>query len=150
MYHFQTRSNQLYQSIMMRTHQLYRSIMVISHQINLLIMVRGFDMIPTHIICLYNECLWYQIISKGTLLPSFCLHRDYPEFIIQPFHTTPSPSFYAPRSNDLGHIVFVLSIYLFVDNFNLCHNFWNIKEISYLAFKLNKWNPFKWNQGQWP
>ena len=44
--------------------------------------------------------------------------------------------FYAPRSNDRGHIAFVLSVCLFVwlsvVNFNLRYNFWTVRGRDFL------------------
>ena len=49
-------------------------------------------------------------------------------------------SFYAPKSNDRGHIVFVLSVCLSfclfvclsVVNFNLYYNFWNVRDRHFI------------------
>ena len=53
-------------------------------------------------------------------------------------------AFYAPRSNDMGHIVFVLSVCLFVClsvclfvrlsvvNFNLHYNFWTVRDRDFI------------------
>ena len=49
-------------------------------------------------------------------------------------------SFYVPGSNDRGHIVFVLSVYLFVClfivNFNLRYNFWTVRD-RYFIFGMH-------------
>ena len=40
--------------------------------------------------------------------------------------------FYAPGSNDWGHIVFVLSVCLSVVNFNLRYNFWTVRDRDFI------------------
>ena len=52
--------------------------------------------------------------------------------------------FYAPGSNDRGHIFFVLSVCLSVClsvvNFNLCYNFWTARDIFHIwhAYSTNE------------
>ena len=41
-------------------------------------------------------------------------------------------TFYAPGSNDRGHIVFVLSVCLSVVNFNLRYNFWTVRDRDFI------------------
>ena len=51
--------------------------------------------------------------------------------LLQIFNTNRFP-FYAPGSNDRGHIVFVLSVCLFVVNFNLRYNFWTVRDRDFI------------------
>ena len=69
-----------------------------------------------------------------------------------------SNAFYAPGSNDRGHVVFVLSVWLFVClsvclsvvNFNLHDNFWIVRDRDFIfGIHTSLMTPFQYHQGQW-
>ena len=48
-----------------------------------------------------------------------------------------------------------LSVWLPVVNFNLCNNFWTVRDKDFIfgmhtLLSNNIWCPFKWHQGEWP
>ena len=71
---------------------------------------------------------WNINVLRTTVIVSASLSSS-----VLPVDKTLTLSFYAPRSNDRGHTVFVLSVCLSVVNFNLRYNFWTEIETSYLA-----------------
>ena len=72
------------------------------------------------------QCLPFQMMASSmTMSPS-----------LWPLHTKQQRIFYAPRSNDRGHIVFVLSVCLSVVNFNLRYKFWTLRGRDFIFFTL--------------